>query len=128
VRFDLLHASYPYMKELTALAKLFPNVYINTAWFDILSPRASKQFLREWISSVPINKIFAFGPDQACLLLSCAYAEMVRDNLAEVLADAVAEGEMSEDYALYIARRLLRDNPWEYFKLQDRWAGRHGKD
>jgi hypothetical protein len=45
-RFDLLHASYPYMRELTALAKLFPNVYINTAWFELLSPRAAKQYLQ----------------------------------------------------------------------------------
>jgi hypothetical protein len=123
-RFDLLHASYPYMRELTALAKLFPNVYINMAWFDILSPRAARQYLREWITSVPINKIFAFGADQWNILLSCAYAEMVRDNLAEVLAEEVAEGGISEEYAVDIATCMLRQNAWEYFKLQDHWAGR----
>ena len=121
-RFDLLHASYPYMRELTALVKLFPNVYINMAWFDILSPRAAKQYLREWITSVPINKIFAFGGDQFSVLLSCAYAEMVRDNLAEILADEVAEGNMTEERALDVATRLLRENAWEYFCLGDRWA------
>ena len=123
-RFDLLHASYPYMRELTALAKLFPNVYINMAWFDILSPRAAKQYLREWITSVPINKVFAFGGDQLGVLLSCAYAEMVRDNLAQVLADEVTEGNMTEDRALHVATRLLRENAWEHFQLHDRWASR----
>jgi hypothetical protein len=123
-RFDLLHASYPYMRELTALVKLFPNVYINMAWFDILSPRAARQYLREWITSVPINKVFAFGGDQFGVLLACAYAEMVRDNLAQVLADEVTEGNMAEDRALYVATRLLKENAWEHFRLQDRWSNR----
>ena len=126
-RFDLLHASYPYIRELTALVKLFPNVYINTSWFDILSPRAAKQYLREWITSVPINKILAFGGDHACVFLSCAYAETVRDTLARVLADEVTEGNMSEEYALDIAACMLRENAWAHFRLQERWASRHEK-
>jgi hypothetical protein len=125
-RFDLLHASYPYMRELTALVKLFPNVYINTSWFDILSPRAARQYLREWLSSVPFNKIFV-GGDQFSVFLTCAYAEMVRDNLTQVLADEVAEGNMSQYHALDIATHLLRQNAWEYFGLQSRWARRHEK-
>jgi len=125
-RFDLLHASYPYMRELTALVKMFPNVCINTSWLDILAPRAAKAYLREWISSVPTNKIHAFGADQVSILLSCAYAEMVRDNLSEVLTDEVTEGNLSEDEAIGIATRWLHDNAWEFFMLQERWADRQG--
>lgn len=123
-RFDLLHASYPYMRELTALVKLFTNVHINPSWLEILSPRAAKQYLREWITSVPTNKIFGFGGDQFSVFLSCAYAEMVRDNLAEILADEVAEGTMSEEQALDVAVCMLRENAWGYFRLQDRWESR----
>jgi predicted TIM-barrel fold metal-dependent hydrolase len=124
VRFDILHASYPYMRELTALVKMFANVRINTAWLDILAPRAAKQYLREWTSSVPINKIHAFAADQGSILSSCAYAEMVRDNLAEVLAGEVADGSLSEDEAMHIAARWLHDNAWEFFGLQERWGNR----
>lgn len=126
-RFDLLHASYPYMRELAALAQLFPNVHINTAWFEILSPRAAKLFLWEWITSIPTNKVFAFGGDHKCMLLSCAYAELVRDNLAEILANEVAAGNMTEGIALDVAARLLRENAWEHFRLEDRWASRFEK-
>lgn len=126
-RFDLLHVSYPYMRELTALVKLFPNVYINTAWFELLSPRATKQYLREWISSIPINKIFGFGGDQFNVLLSCAYAELVKDNLAEILSAEVTEGNMSEERSLEIGKCLLRKNAWEYFKIEERWKRRHKK-
>jgi predicted TIM-barrel fold metal-dependent hydrolase len=122
-RFDLLHASYPYMRELTALVKLFPNVYINTSWFDLLSPWAARAYLREWISSVPFNKIL-LGGDQFNVLLVCAYAEMLRDHLAEVLTAEVDAKNLSEDQALDIASHLMRHNAWEYFDLQDRWAKR----
>ncbi len=122
-RFDLLHAGYPYMRELTALVKLFPNVYINTSWFEEVSPRASRQFLREWLSSVPLNKIIAFGADQFNVLLTCAYAEIVRDNLAEILSDEIDEGNFSEEQALMCARRILRENAGDYFKLDEKWTG-----
>ena len=62
--------------------------------------------------------------DQLGVPLLCAYAEMMRDHLATILADEVAEGSMSEERALDIARCLLRENGWVYFKLQDRWADR----
>jgi hypothetical protein len=123
-RFDLLHVSYPYMRELTAMVKLFPNVFINMAWFDLLSPRATRQYLREWLSSVPTNKIFAFGGDQSNVLLSCADAEMVKDIVAESLVAEVTEGAMTEDQALEVATCLLRTNAWEYFKLEKLWAQR----
>ena len=125
-RFDLLHASYPYMRELTAIVKLFANVKINTAWFDILSPRAAKMWLREWITSVPTNKVFAFGADQHSVILACAYAELVRDNMAEALAEQVVEGNLSEEQALEVAVSMLRENAWEHFQLGERWASRYG--
>jgi predicted TIM-barrel fold metal-dependent hydrolase len=123
-RFDLLHVSYPYMRELTAIVKLFPNVFINMAWFDVLAPRAVRQYLREWLSSVPTNKIFAFGADQLNVLLSCADAELAKDIVAETLAAEVTDGAMTEDETLETAKCLLRTNAWEYFKLEKLWAHR----
>jgi uncharacterized protein len=123
-RFDLLHAGYPYMAETTALVKLFPNAYLNTAWFDLLSPRIAREFLQDWMSSLPLNKMFAFGGDHKNVLLVCAYADMVRDNLADILAEEVCAGAMSEKQALGVAARLLRENAWQFFRLQERWASR----
>ncbi len=122
-QFDLLHAGYPYVAEATALVKLFPNVYLNTAWFDLLSPRTARRYMRDWLSSLPVNKIFAFGGDHKNVLSVCAYAEMVRDNLADLLAGEVADGAMTERQADRVATRWLRENAWEFFRLQDRWAG-----
>jgi len=36
-KFAIFHGSYPHMAELTGLAKSFPNVYLDLAWFHLLS-------------------------------------------------------------------------------------------
>lgn len=121
-RFDLLHGSFPYMGELGALAQLFANVYINMSWLEVVSPEGAKRWLGEWITSIPSNKVFAFGGDQKSPFLVCASAEIVRDNLAEALAAKVARGEISQEHSLDIARWYLHDNAWNHFQLEKRWA------
>lgn len=121
-RFDLLHGSFPYMGELGALAQLFANVHINMSWLEVVSPEAAKQYLNEWLTSVPSNKVFAFGGDQKSPFLVCASAEIVRDNMAQVLAEKIARGEMTGSHALEMARWYLHDNAWRYFQLEQRWA------
>lgn len=120
-RFDLLHASYPYMAEATALTKMFPNVYITAAWLDELSPQGGRRYLREWLTSVATNKILAFGGDQFNPLLTCACAELMRDKVARGLTREVLQGTMSEDEALTVGTCYLRENTWNYFKLDNRW-------
>ena len=64
--------------------------------------------------------MFAFGSDQFGVLLTCACAERVRDLLAEVFTDLVAEGQMSEDDAIFAADCILRKNARDHWKLDDR--------
>jgi uncharacterized protein len=124
-RFDILHAGYPWTRELGAIAQIFGNVYINMAWLNILSPVSYKQFLLDWLKGIPINKIHAYGADQFAMPLTCACAKIVRDLVAEVLAGLVAEDEMTEDDALFVADCILRKNAWEHWKLGERWQGKH---
>lgn len=124
-RFDILHAGFPWTRELGAITHIFANVYINMAWFNILSPLSYKEFLRDWLRGIPINKIHAYGADQFSMPLTCAVAKTVRDLVTEVLADLVAVGEMTEDDALFVADCILRKNAWENWKLEERWEGKH---
>jgi hypothetical protein len=94
------------------------------SWLDLLSAQAYKKFLKDWLTSIPLNKLFAFGADQFSVLLTCACAEKVRDMVTEVLVELIAEGEMSEDQALFAADCILRKNAWEYWKLEERWVGK----
>ena len=59
VKFDLFHISYPYQGELSVLAKLFPNVYVDFCWAHIVSPSVSRRTLHEFLEMVPVNKILA---------------------------------------------------------------------
>jgi predicted TIM-barrel fold metal-dependent hydrolase len=65
VRFDIFHMGYPYIMELSVLAKNFRNVFIDMCWGYIISPEAARRALVEWLDTVPTNKISAFGGDYA---------------------------------------------------------------
>lgn len=111
VQFDLFHMSYPYQGEAAAIAKVFPNVYIDLCWAHIISPSASRRALHEMLDTVPSNKIFGYGGDYRYPELSYAHAKMARRNVAQVLAEKVSEGSCSGAEALELGRKLLHDNP-----------------
>ena len=122
-KFVIFHGSYPYMAELTYLAKHYPNVYIDMCWMHIVSPSASTRYLEEWLLTVPSNKILAFGGDAS---IEWAYGHVVlaRKIITEVLVKMVGDGRFSETEAIVIADRILRKNAIDLFKLKkvdDQW-------
>jgi len=117
-KFDIFHASYPYTPELTALAKNFPNVYVNLCWVYVISPHAARKILSEWIETLPSNKIFGFGGDYLIVEGAYAHAKMARDNVAKVLAEKVEEDYFSLSEALEFAQKIFRDNPAKVFNLK----------
>lgn len=118
VKFDLFHIGYPYQHVLSALAKMFPNVYIDMCWAHIISPTASVRALEEWIDSVPVNKICAFGGDYGFVDAVYGHQAMARENVSRALATRVGEGVLDVDGACEIARRLFIDNPVALFGLE----------
>jgi glucuronate isomerase len=115
VKFDLFHIGYPYAHEVTALAKMFPNVYIDFCWMHILSPSAARRALNEMLDAVPANKLFGFGGDYRYPELSYAHLVIARRNIATVLSDRVEAGTCTEEEAAELGRWILRDNPAALF-------------
>ncbi len=115
VAFDLFHIGYPYQAEAGVLAKMFPNVHVDFCWAHILSPSAARHTLREYLDSVPMNKIMGYGGDYRYVELSYAHLVMARRNIAEVLSDLVEARECSETDAVEVGQMLLRDNPARLF-------------
>lgn len=115
VKFDLFHIGYPYYHEMAALGKMFPNVYLDMCWAHIISPAASMQALDEWLDSVPVNKIIAFGGDYRIIDAVYAHQLMARQNVTKVLARKVADGVFTMDEARWMARRMFYDNPKAVF-------------
>ena len=117
--FVIFHGSYPYMAELTVLAKKFPNVYIDMCWMHIISPAASKQYLEEWLMTVPSNKIMAFGGDFGKVVEGTyGHSVIARKNVTEVLTKMVEDGYYSEKDAIIIAKRIFRENALELYQLK----------
>jgi uncharacterized protein len=60
-RFVLMHNAYPYSDELIAIAKHYPNAYIDMCWAWSIDPYSASDTLRRIIHAVPSNKVFVFG-------------------------------------------------------------------
>jgi len=105
-RFDIYHLGYPWMRETIMLGKGFANVWLNLAWTHVISQRFATAELDEAIDTVPANKILAFGGDYR-IPVEKVYGHLVmaREDIASVLARRIAEGQMSEEQALDLAKR-----------------------
>lgn len=118
VKFDLFHIGYPYQHVMGTLAKNNPNVYIDMCWAHMISPTVCRQVLAEWIDTVPLNKISAFGGDYAFVDGVYGHLQMARENVSSVLADKVGEGLFPIEKAKEIARLFFCDNPRNLFDLK----------
>ena len=92
----------------------------------ILSPMVAKQALHEWIEMIPLNKIFAFGGD--CVLVEGSYAHsiMARDIVSRMLVERIESGDLTEIQAGVVAKKILRDNPYKFFRL-DKYKKKYQK-
>jgi hypothetical protein len=116
-QFVLLHGGYPFIGELATLAKNHPNVFIEAGWLAYIAPAAYRRAVDEWLDSVPMNKILAFGAD--CLHIEQTLGALIltRRLLAQAFAAKVVESGWSESLALECAARLLSRNAVELYRL-----------
>jgi len=116
-RFVLMHLAYPYSHELIALAKHYPNVYVDLCWAWSIDPYSACDSVRRMIHTVPSNKLFAFGGDTHWPQAAVAYAMQARQWLTRALQSEVDEGWLNENQATELATRLMRSNQQECFDL-----------
>lgn len=116
-RFVLMHIAYPYSDELVALAKHYPNVYVDLCWAWSVDPYSTRDFVRRFIHAVPANKLFVFGGDTFWPGAAVAYAHQARTWLNRALQAEVDEHLLSEKAAMTLASRFMRENQNECFRL-----------
>nr|MDD6334953.1 amidohydrolase family protein [bacterium] len=117
IRFDIFHINYPNWQPLSALAKGYPNVYLDLCWANSLSPVMARWAMREWLSSVPYNKISGFGGDSFFIDGIVGHASLARENIARALCLAMDDSGEGEDWALEVATAWLQDNPARLFGI-----------
>ncbi len=117
-RFVLMHIAYPYNDELLAIAKHFPNVYVDLCWSWSINPYAAADFIRRAIHAMPINKIFAFGGDTSWPNAAVAYSIQARKWLTYALQAEINDGFLTEAQAIKVASRLMRENQQACFDIE----------
>lgn len=117
IDFVLYHGSYPFGGELSALAKNYRNVYIDMNWTYAISPSYTERYLNEWLETVPVSKLIAFGGD--CMAVENTYSELkvAKRIISKVLSDKVRDGYFSEQDAKVVAKMILFDNASRLYNL-----------
>jgi predicted TIM-barrel fold metal-dependent hydrolase len=118
VRFLLLHAGYPWIKETACLAKQFANVFLDLTWVHIIVPEGAREGLAHILDMVPVNKIHGFGGDMMVPETVWGSLEVARENVAHVLGAKVEKGEMTEVQAVGVAEKIMGKNARAIFKLE----------
>jgi predicted TIM-barrel fold metal-dependent hydrolase len=110
-RFDLYHLNYPWLEELFAVLKRFPNTWANCCWTHIIDPVATAQFLQRALATIPANHVIGFGGDFTNTPEPVvAHLEIALDNISMALEEAVTRGWCSGSMALDIAGLWLHGN------------------
>jgi uncharacterized protein len=117
-RFVLMHTAYPYTDEIIAIAKHYPNVWVDMCWAWSIDPWSSLAFLRRFLHAVPTNKLFAFGGDTSSPTNTVAYSIQARRWLTRALEAEVTAGDLTEQQAIRIAHRIMHDNQYACFDIE----------
>jgi predicted TIM-barrel fold metal-dependent hydrolase len=115
-RFDLFHGGYPYGGELSAMAKMFPNVYLDMSWLHVISPSYAQRYMAEWLDAVPVSKLLGFGGDYLFIEGVYGHLQIAKENIARALADKVADGIFTMKEAVSYAEMILYSNAALLFK------------
>lgn len=115
-KFVLLHGGFPWTGECVALAKMFPNVYLDLVWLPQISRQEAVNMLEVMLDCVPYNKI-CWGGDCQLIEESAGALALAKDVVSEVLASRVERGLLTEEVSLEIIERIFRENAIEIYAL-----------
>jgi predicted TIM-barrel fold metal-dependent hydrolase len=112
----LLHASYPYTREVGYLAAVYPQVFVD---FGLAVPCLSVQGMHRAVAMLlelaPISKVLYSSDAHLAPELYYVCAKWGRKVLGDVLAGAVADGDLSGTEADAAAEAILRGNARELY-------------
>ena len=120
-KFVLFHGGFPWVGETGVIMMRYSShVWLDSVWLPTMSYTTAKRAFHEWLEVMPSDHIL-WGAD--CQHAEGVYGatEFTRRCLAEVLAEKVDRGDLSEVHALRIGRQIMRDNALALFpQLKDR--------
>jgi len=119
-RFVFMHICYPYYEELIAIAKHYPNAYVDMCWGWLINPEAAKDFLKKYLVTAPANKILTFGGDYSPVEPVLGHAVIARRGIALALSELVEENWLSLDDAMELIDPIMHGNARQIFNLAEK--------
>lgn len=119
-RFVFFHIGYPYYEEMIALAKQYPNAYLDMCWAWIINPIAAKDFLKKYLMTAPANKILTFGGDYVPVEPVLGHAFIARHGISLALSELVDEGWIKLEEAIKLTDPIMHENAKKIFDLKSK--------
>ena len=116
LNFILLHGGNPYIGEMSYLAGMLPNVYLDFTWISWINRTRFRSALAEWLEVVPHHK-FMWGSDSGNPESIAGINAVVRQQIAEVLDDLLQRGIIDEKGAEKFLRNCYQHTPAGIFGL-----------
>jgi predicted TIM-barrel fold metal-dependent hydrolase len=116
-RFVFFHIGYPYYEEVLAVAKHYPNAFVDMCWSWIINPLAAKDFLKKYLLTAPASKITVFGGDYIPVELIPGHASIARHGIALALAELVDEDWLTLGEAMALTDVVMHENARRLYKL-----------
>lgn len=117
-RMVLLHASYPFSKEASYLASVYPQVYLD---FGLAIPKLSIHGMissvKELLELAPIKKVMFSTDGYAFPETFYLGAKKAREVVFTVLRDACIDGDLSIPEAVEAAEDIFAKNAIQFYKL-----------
>ncbi|XP_059296297.1 protein fluG-like isoform X1 [Lycium ferocissimum] len=117
-RLVLLHVSYPFSKEASYLASVYPQVYLD---FGLAIPKLRYHGMissvKELMDIAPVNKVM-FSTDGFAFAESFYLgAQIAREVVFSVLRDACIDGDLSIPEALAVVKDIFAETAKQFYKL-----------
>ncbi|MBD3351850.1 MAG: amidohydrolase family protein [Candidatus Lokiarchaeota archaeon] len=110
VQFDLFHGGYPFHETIPGILSQRNNAFVDLCWLPIISQNATRQLLKELIEWQSVKKVCGYGGDCIAVEGSLGALFVLKDILAEVLADFIKDNRFNKTDAISIAEDILYNN------------------
>lgn len=110
VRFVLLHASYPYVRELSYLASIYSNIFMDLSLAIPFIAAETPAMLNQALGLAPTSKVMFSTDAYSVPEIFWIAAKWGRWGLGKVLDEMIALGALDGDEAFEVARQILGGN------------------
>eukprot|EP00249_Psilotum_nudum_P023188 c28779_g1_i1 orf=272-2839(-) len=115
----LLHAAYPYSKEASYLASVYPQVYLDFGLaVPKLSVRGMHSAVRELLELAPLNKVMFSTDGYAFPETYFLGAKWARKVVFDVLCEACSDGDLSFEESLQAADCIFERNAATLYNIR----------